>query len=295
MSDIDAPALSNMAGVDAVRAALLVGDLQVPVALGLKPVHRPLLPPHFERSEQAAYQQAMPDIASILGRAVRVIACGPFASLWLGPILDALEQPKAGILLSHDMDDSQFARIQEGQATAQISIIPQGDADAPWVLPDTGAGKSLIVMAGLGFALLSNEARHQFLDQASLTLKTDDCIALSLEAPLDAATIEADYRDWVHHTVSNALAQIGRADGLEPRLHYDPARQALHMGALARGCASLHWSGATCTIADGRWLDYGALQLGEPAMADALHPDFEATSHWTCPQGRVAVILLRKR
>ncbi|MEN9873646.1 MAG: hypothetical protein RL186_543 [Pseudomonadota bacterium] len=284
-----------MTRVDAVRAALLAGDLQVPIALGLKPVHRPLLPPHFERSEQAAFQQALPEIASMLGRAVRVIACGPFAALWLGPVLDVLEQPKAGILLSHDMDDSQFARIQEGQATAQISVIPQGDTDAPWVLPDTGAGKSLIVMAGLGFPHLAKDARRQFLDQASLTLKTDDCILLSLEAPRDAAAIEADYRDWVHHTVSNALAQIGRADGLEPRLHYDPARQALHMGALARGCASLHWSGETYPIADGRWLDFGALQLGDPTLADTLHQDFEAAGHWTCPQGRVAVILLRKR
>jgi hypothetical protein len=264
--------------VSAIRAALLDGKLMLPLDLGVTgPAN------HIERGERDCYAQALHHIANAMGPAARTIECGYFAGSTLLQVLTALERPTAGIMLTATPDMRQYERLLQNELTAQISLVAHHACQAQWPLEVTAAGRTLVVVAGGGFGLLPPAQAFVVLENASSALITGDFVLITLEQPRDGALIEASYIDFGCHIVSNALSQIGRPEGLVPRVFCEQPATAVRLGAIAEGPASI-----------GSWLDMGAIYITAAAKGAQLHPDFDVEDQWTSGDELVSLLLLRK-
>jgi hypothetical protein len=249
---------------------------------------------HIERGERDCYAQALPHLGSIVGPAARVIDCGYFAGAYLTQVLSALERPTAGIVLTATPDMRQFERLLDKGLTAQISLITHCAHQARWPLETSAAGRTLLVMSSGGFGLLPREQAFDVLENASNALRVGDLALITLEQPRDGALVEASYEDFGKQIVLNALAQIGRHEGLMPRIFYEQSAHAVRLGAVAEGPASIVWNGTRCQLPAGTWLDMGAIHMTPAQSGLQLHPDFEIEDRWTSGDQLVSLLLLRK-
>lgn len=271
------------------RSDLVNGSLRVPLALGLT-----ARVAHVERGERECFGAALEDIAPILGPAARVIECGPFAGLMMGQILSALERPKAGVVMTSAFEPRQLARLQESVTTAQITHI-EHDAHMPsWPLEAIGAGKTLVLVGGGGFGLTPQSQAFSILKQASQALSHGDFVALTLESPRDGAIMDAAYCDYGADLVVQAVSNLGRMEGLEPRSFYDATANIVRFGALASQNASLTWNGTRCGFDAGAWLDMGGMTLHSAETILNLHPEFALQDHWQSQDKAISLVLLRK-
>jgi Histidine-specific methyltransferase, SAM-dependent len=271
------------------RSALMAGSKAVPVELGLL---GPIT--HIERGERECYGAAFGEIAAFVGPAARVIDCGPFAGLLTGQMLSQLERPKAGIMMTSNLDARLFARLGESTSTAQVTHIHHHAHSPNWPLETIGAGKTLVMMTGGSYGLASPAQAFAILENASHQLQKGDFVALTLEMVRDAALIDAAYRDFGNQLVNQALGNLGRAEGLEARSFYDAPNQRVTFGATAQKEAALAWNGTRCSFDYGSWLDMGAMRLSSVDSFNDLHPDFETAHHWVSQDKVVTLQLLRK-
>jgi hypothetical protein len=271
------------------RAALLAGQCSVPVSLGV--TSRAL---HIERGERECFGAAVTDIAQALGPAARLIEIGPFAGLNMGQLLGAAERPKAGVVMTSNLDARQFARLQEIETTAEVTYLKHDSFAQSWPLESVGAGKTLICLAGGGFGLLSSKQAFSVLEHASQTLLQGDFVGLTLEMHRDSAVLDVVYRDFGNQLVKQALNALGRADGLETKTFYDAATRRVRFGALAGCDASLAWNGTVCQFGSGCWLDMGGMQLHTQDSFADIHPDFTVHHQWQSQDKVVTLLLLRK-
>lgn len=271
------------------RRSLVAGGLIVPVELGLSGRVA-----HLERAERECFVAALGDISNLIGPAARMIDCGPFAGALAAQILNGLERPKAGIIMTTNLDTRQFARLLTIDTTAEVTHVLHQAHKPEWPLEVVGAGTTLVVMCGGGYGLSTPLNAFAALENASHRLGHGDFVALSLEIVRDGATLDAAYRDFGTHLIVQALTSLGRAEGLEPRTFYHPATNAVRFGALAKENASLAWNGTICEFDAGSWIDMGAMQLHEADARLDLHPDFEIAQQWPSQDGAVALLLLRK-
>jgi hypothetical protein len=271
------------------RSALIAGDLRVPVEIGLTARAN-----HIERSERDCLGTALPAIAQHLGPAVRVIDGGPFAGHLIPSLLSALERPKAAIVLTSSLDPRAFERLKQSETTAQITQVAHDIDQAGWPLESMGAGKTLLVISGGGFGLMPYAQAYTALENASTALNQGDFVLVTLETARDSAIIEVTYRDFGTALVSHALTQLGRSEGIEARVFYDPSLQSVRFGGVARRGASIAWNGTVRALDMGAWLDMGAMRLHNAQTAADLHPDFQVHDQWTSQDKAVTLLLLRK-
>jgi hypothetical protein len=274
--------------VDA-RARLLAGNLALPIELGLGGMAL-----RSERDLKECFQKALLDLPPLLGAAARVIECGAMAGHQLGQVLDVLERPKAGVVLSANFDTKQLDRLKEVTSTAEIMHVKRDAWAAMWQLQPTGTGKTLVLISGAGFALLSDHQTQTLLSHASNALNTGDFIALTLEAPRDGAILEASYADWGRKLVSNALTRIGRAENITERTFYDVPSQRIRFGGVAGGKAAISWNGTRCELTRGAWIDLGGIKLADQSYLADLHPDFSIHQNWTTQDQMTSLVLLQK-
>lgn len=260
------------------------------------PIELGLLGPvaHIERSERECYGAAFDEIIAIVGPAARLIDCGPFAGLLTAYVLNQLERPKAGIMMTPNLDPRLFGRLKDSVTTAQVTHIHHQAHDPDWPLETVGAGKTLVMMTGGSFGLSPPPRAFAVLENASHRLQQGDFIALTLEMVRDGALIDAAYRDFGNQLVSQALGNLGRAEGLEARSFYDAPHQRVMFGATAHKDASLTWNGTRCNFEHGSWLDFGAMKLTRSDRMSDLHPDFETAHQWQSQDKVVTLLLLRK-
>lgn len=275
--------------VNDCRAALLSGQHNLPLDLGLTGSAA-----HIDRGERDCFAQGLAHVAKAVGPAARLIDCGYFAGTNLRLVLSALERPKAGIVLTATPDMRQHERALQTSLTAEISVINHNACQSDWPLETTAAGHTLVVMTGGAFGLLAPQQAFNVLENASRALLTGDFCLVTLEQPRDAALLEAAYQEFGGQTITNALNQIGRCEGLTPRVFYDSALGCLRLGAIADIDGVIAWNGTRCSLARGTWLDLGAIHLHALAGAPDLHPDFEVEDKWTSADHTVALVLLRK-
>jgi hypothetical protein len=275
--------------VNDCRVLLLSGQYALPLDLGLSGPAS-----HMDRGERDCFAQALHHIAQAVGPAARLIDGGYFAGSSLSTILAALERPKAGIVLTATPDMRQHERTLQANLTAQISVINHNACQADWPLEATAAGHTLVVMCGGAFGLLSREQAFNVLENASRALLTGDFFLVTLEQPRDVAVLEAAYLDYGNQIVTHALNQIGRSEGLSPRVFYDDARGCIRLGAVTPEGGMIAWNGTRCAFEPGTWLDVGAITLHDLAGAPDLHPDFEVEDKWTSADQVVSLVLLRK-
>jgi hypothetical protein len=271
------------------RTALLAGSRNVPLTLGLSA--RAL---HIERGERECFGTALSDIAQALGPAARLIEIGPFAGLIMGQLLAAMERPKAGVIINSNLDARLFARLQETDSTAEITLLRHVGFGESWPLDSVGAGKTIICAAGGGFGLMTSQQAFSVLDQASQTLLQGDFVALTLDMPRDSAVVDVIYRDFGNQLVNQALNALGRADGFEARTFFDAATQRVRFGALTAGRGSIAWNGTVCPFQAGSWLDFGGMQLHTHDSLVDMHPDFAVHLQWQSQDQSVLLLLLRK-
>jgi Histidine-specific methyltransferase, SAM-dependent len=275
--------------VDDCRAALAAGKLSLPVQLGLS-----TRASHIERAERECLSEALHVMSSRVGPAARIIDCGPFAGLAMGSILTALERPKAVVIMTTTLDARPYGRLQEGVTTAQITHV-QHDAVTPgWPLEAVGAGTTCVVISGGGFGLLPPPDAFAVLENASQALNQGDFIAVTLELVRDGAIMEAIYADFGSNLVGQALTALGRSEGLQSRTFYESGTHSVRFGAVAIKNAFIAWNGKRCALADGTWLNMGAMHQHTLSTLGDLHPDFEAHDQWISQDKAAALVLLRK-
>jgi hypothetical protein len=271
------------------RENLKRGILDLPLELGLaSPAH------HIERGERECYAAALPHIAHAVGPAACVVDCGFFAGHNLSALLSALERPKAGVVLSHAHDPRQQTRLLEADTTAEITFISHDARTPMWPLETMGAGRTLTVLSGGSYGLYSHAQAFEVLENASRAASSGDFVLITLEPQRDAAVIEALYLDYGSQIVTHALAYIGRAEGLTPRVFYDGKINSVRLGAIASTGAAIGWNGTRCAIEPGDWLDLGGITLLGGTQALDLHPDFEIEDQWSSQDQAVSLLLLRK-
>lgn len=271
------------------RDALLSGDYRVPLFLGLtNPVS------HIERGQRDCYARALPAIAKSVGPAARVIDCGYFAGNNIGLILQALERPKAGIVLTATSDVRANDVSLRASLTAEVSLHPQNAYEAAWDLEVMAAGRTLVCVSGGGFGMLTPETAFRLLDNASAALATGDFVMITLEQPRDVALLEAAYLEPATHIINTALAKIGRCEGITARVFSEANAKLIRLGGIAESSASVTWNGTTCVLDAGTWIDFGAIHITAASTAAQLHPDFVVEDHWTSGDQIVSLLLLRK-
>jgi hypothetical protein len=275
--------------ISATRGALVTGQTSLPIALGLSaPVS------HIDRGQRDCLAQALPTIATLVGAAARVIDGGYFASSTLNSVLDALERPKAGIILSETPDLRGIEKVMQSASTAQISVHHHNACAGPWPLEAMATGRTLLVLSGGGFALLPPQSAFNVLENASAALNAGDFVLITLEQPRDVALLEAAYLDFGSQIITTALSKIGRAEGFSPRVFSEPHAKSIRLAAIAEGSAKISWNGTSCEFPSGTWLDFGAIHITDASTAAQLHPDFEVERHWTSGDQIVSLLLLRR-
>jgi hypothetical protein len=279
--------LSHLVSVS--REALKHGTLSLPLELGLASSAN-----HIERGERNCYASALPHIANVVGPAACVVDCGFFAGHNLSAILSALERPKAGVVLSTANDPRQQIKLLEADTTAEITFISHDARTPMWPLEPMGAGRRVTVLSGGSYGLYSHAQAFEVLENASRAASSGDFVLITLEPLRDAAVIEALYVDYGGQIVTHALAQIGRAEGLTPRVFYDGKTNCIRLGAIAHSGAAIGWNGTRCEITAGDWLDLGKIALFDATKAHDLHPDYEIEDQWSSQDHAVSLLLLRK-
>jgi hypothetical protein len=275
--------------VNDCRALLMSGQFHVPLDLGLSgPVN------HVERGERDCFAQALGHVAQAVGPAARLIDCGYFAGSSLAHVLATLERPKAGIVLTATPDMRHQERALQANLTAEISVINHNACQAGWPLEATAAGHTLVVIGGGGFGLLPPKQAFDVLENASHALLTGDFVLVTLEQMRDGAVLEASYLDFGNQIVTQALNQLGRSEGITPRVFFDSSQRCICLGAVAGEGAAVAWNGTRCHLPSGTWLDMGAIHLHDRPAAPDLHPDFEVEDLWTSVDQVVLLALLRK-
>jgi hypothetical protein len=275
--------------VNSCRLSLLSGSTNVPLTLGT--TARAV---HVERGERDCMGAALPSLIGYIGAAARVIECGVFAGHLMTQILGTLERPKAGVILTSALDRRQFGRLSDAETTAEISHVDHDASRGSWPLELIGAGKTLVVVGGGGFGLVSRADGFAILENASHALCKGDFVLLTLEMVRDGATLDASYADFGKQVVSQAVTAVGRSEGLDLRTFYDAATQSVRFGAIAHKGAFISWNGTRCAFDDGTWLDVGAIALHRAGSVVDLHPDFEIHDQWQSQDKVVTLLLLRK-
>ena len=287
MSDLSETLPTN---VTECRSSLLAGHLFVPIDLGFMSRLG-----HIERGERECLSSGSTAIAGHLGPAARVIECGPFAGQIMAIVLNALERPKAGVVMTTTLGPRQIERLRETITTAEITHVDHNATHAMWPLEPIGTGKTLVCVGGGGYGLLPPSQARATLDNASHSLQQGDFIALTLEMNRDGAMIEATYREYGSQIIMQALASLGRVDGFDARIFYDAAKQRVRFGAMAQMGASIAWNGTRVDFDAGAWLDLGAMTLHTPTTLLNLHPDFDVYDQWHSLDKVVTLLFLRKR
>lgn len=281
-------------GVDLIQLAqadLQAGQTDFPIELGLDGP-----PPHVERGEREILDRILPELVDRIGPAARLIDAGPFAGLRAALILGQLERPKAVVLVNPDIDPRVLDSVQDRASTAQISVAPPGAQASQWDLPAVGTGASLAVLSAGCLGLLSPSARQAWLTGAHDALKAGDFLLVSLEKSRDGALMEATYLDFGQALVRNALARLGKAQGLEPRIYYDACARQVHFAALVSGSGTpAGRPDQLGRLAAGQLLRFGAArQLDLDDLTAACH-DFQLVAHWNSSDGWVTAALLVKK
>ncbi len=271
------------------RIALLGGARHVSVGLGLT-----IRAAHIERGERECLSAAAAALSTYTGPAARIIEAGAFAGITLGPLLGTLERPKAGIVMTTNLDLRQFERLRTTDTTAELTHLHHDATQYQWPLAPIGTGTTLLFMGGGGFGFTQSNDAFTILENASQSLTKGDMIAVTLEMDRDGAVLDAVYCDFGHQIVNQALTSLGKAEGLEPRTFYDPTGKRVRFGAVATKGASISWNGTRCTFEGGAWLDVGAMALHTVDTMGDLHPDFEARDQWQSHDKAVTLLLLRK-
>ncbi|NJR20425.1 MAG: hypothetical protein HC777_02420 [Hyphomonadaceae bacterium] len=138
--------------IEATRRAFLDGDYVLDLSLGLT-----ARASHHERGERDCLNLALPVLKEKLGPAASVIDGGHFSGAHTGLILQALERPKAGIILSPMAQDRGRHRAIDLITTAQMQTISYDIIDPEWPLETLGSGANLVTILSGGFGLLSRE------------------------------------------------------------------------------------------------------------------------------------------
>jgi hypothetical protein len=247
--------------------------------------------PHFERGEKECFGLAIAELPGLVGSAGRVIECGPSAGTWLASLLNAFERPKAGITLSVALEGKS---VRDTSETAQISHISQDFLTPNWMLEPNGAGRTLVLLSGGAFGLLSIKQAFDFLENASAALSEGDFVAISVEHLQDSASLETLYQDGLAQYGSNILAAFGKSDGLTPRCFFDPISSALKIVAIGTKDGEMTLGTQVAKFDKGEWFDLGALRLFGDAAQITTHPDFRFHTAWHSGDGLVSLVLLQK-
>jgi hypothetical protein len=271
------------------REELKRGILSLPLELGLTSPAQ-----HIERGERECYAAALPHIAHAVGPAACIVDCGYFAGHNLSALLTAFERPKAGVVLSTASDPRQQTRLLEADTTAEVTFISHDARTPMWPLELMGAGRTLTVLSGGSYGLYSHVQAFDVLENASRAASSGDFVLITLEPMRDAAVIEALYLDYGSQIVGHALAQIGRVEGLTPRVFCDSKTNTIRLGAIASAGAAISWNGTRCAIEPGDWFDLGGFTLLGVTQAHDLHPDFQIEDQWSSQDHAVSLLLLRK-
>jgi hypothetical protein len=196
--------------------------------------------------------------------------------------------------LTTHLDPRALDRLQPGKTTAEITQIAHDIAQADLPLESMGAGKTLVVISGGGFGLLSNAQAYAALENAGQSLDVGDFALVTLENARDSAIMEVTYRDFGSALIHHAITQLGRSEGFEARVFYDPLRSSLRFGAVTQEGAVINWNGTVCAFEPGTWLDMGGMRVHHANAATDLHPDFQIQDQWTSQDKVVTLALLRK-
>ncbi|WP_313588243.1 L-histidine N(alpha)-methyltransferase [Aquidulcibacter sp.] len=269
---------------------LLDGGRTVDIALGL---HNPA--PHVDRAEHEVLDRILPHLGELIGPAARLIDCGPFTGLRTAQVLEALERPKAIVLMNREIDPRIFDTLNTKDSTAEISLAPASATPSSWDLPAIGSGTSLALIAGGGFGFLSKAERRDLITGAAQTLKSGDFLLLTIELAQDGAVAEAAYQDFGLHLVRACLTRLGKSHGLEPRIFHEAGSQQVQFGAVAQKEASIQWQDVCCLFSPGDWLAMGAAQQFTAATLTSELAGFDVQETWHASDGRADVVLLKKK
>ncbi len=269
---------------------LLAGRRNVSIALGLD---HPAA--HVERAEREVLDRILPLLSELVGPAARLIDCGPFTGLRTAQILLALERPKAVVLMNRDIDPRLFDTLTAKDSTAEISLAPASATPSSWDLPTIGSGTSLALIAGGGLGFLAETERRDLIKGAAQTLKANDYLLLAIELAQDAAVVEAAYQEFGLHLVRTCLTRLGKSHGLEPRIFHEAASQQVQFGAVAQKDATIQWQDAGCIFSPGDWLAMGSAQQFTAATLTSELTEFDVYETWRASDGRVDVMLLKKK
>ncbi len=269
---------------------LLAGGRTVSIALGLD---HPAA--HVERAEREVLDRILPQLSELVGPAARLIDCGPFTGLRTAQVLMALERPKAVILMNRDIDPRLFDTLTAKDSTAEISLAPASAIPSSWDLPTIGSGTSLALIAGGGLGFLSGTERRDLIKGAAQTLKANDYLLLAIELTQDAAVVEAAYQEFGLQLVRTCLTRLGKSHGLEPRIFHEAASQQVQFGAVAQKKATIKWQDAGCLFSPGDWLAMGSAQQFTAATLTSELTEFDVHETWRASDGRVDVMLLKKK
>lgn len=269
---------------------LLAGGRKFSITLGLD---NPAA--HIERAEREVLDRILPELGNQIGPAARLIDCGPFTGLRTAQLLATLERPKAIVLMNREIDPRIFDVLQAKATTAEISVAPASATPETWDLPAIGSGTSLAVIAGGGLGFLTQAERKDLFSGASATLKTDDFLLLTIELAQNAAVVEAAYQDFGQHLVRTCLTRLGKSHGLETRVFHQATSQQVMFGALAQKDANIQWQDAGCSFSPGDWLAMGAAQQFTAETLAREVMDFDVHQTWRASDGRVDVVLLKKK
>jgi ribose 1,5-bisphosphokinase PhnN len=119
--------------------------------------------------------------------------------------------------------------------------------------------------------------------------------ALAIELAQDAAVVEAAYQDFGLHLVRTCLTRLGKSHGLEPRIFHEAASQQVQFGAVAQKEAAIQWHDAGCIFSPGDWLAMGSAQQFTAATLTSELAGFDVHETWRASDGRVDVMLLKKK
>ncbi len=269
---------------------LLAGARTINIALGL---HNPAT--HVERAEHEVLDRILPHLGELIGPAARLIDCGPFTGLRTAQVLAALERPKAIVLMNREIDPRIFDTLNAKDSTAEISLAPASASPSSWDLPAIGSGTSLALIAGGGFGFLSEAERRDLITGAAQTLKSDDFLLLTIELAQDGAMAEAAYQDFGLHLVRSCLTRLGKSHGLEPHIFHQASSQQVHFGAVAQKEATIQWQDVCCLFSPGDWLAMGGAQQFTTATLTSELAGFDVQETWRASDGRVEVMLLKKK
>lgn len=272
------------------QQGLLAGDHTLNIALGLD---NPAT--HVERAEREVLDRILPDVGNLIGPAARLIDCGPFTGLRTAHLLSSLERPKAIVLMNREIDPRAFDSLQAKAPTAEISLAPASASPTIWDLPAIGSGTTLAWIAGGGLSFLAQGERQNLFQGAAQTLKTGDFLLVTIELAQNAAVLEAIYQEFGQQVVRTCLTRLGKSQGLEARIFHHPSSQQIQFGALAQKDASIQWQDAGCGFRPGDWLSMGAAQQFSAETLAVELPDFDLHQTWRSSDGRVDLMLLKKK